>query len=81
MKRLYRFMAITAWIGLLAIAFVSFGDRGKDSEPRAGLNFPESPRDFPKITAPEAKVYSIDKNESELMVRLYKKRIFFRICA
>lgn len=76
MKRLYRFIAITAWIGLLSIAFVSFGHRGKGLEPGAGLNFPENIYHFPKITAHEAKVYSIDKNESELIVRLYKKGFF-----
>lgn len=60
----------------MATTFVSFGDRGKAPEPRAGLNFPESLHVLPKITAQEAKVYSIDKNESELIVRLYKKGIF-----
>jgi polyisoprenoid-binding protein YceI len=76
MKRLYRFLTIIAWIGLLAIAFVSFGDRENSLEPGSGLNPPENLNDFPKITAPEAKVYSIDKNEGELIVRLYKKGIF-----
>jgi len=61
---------------LLAIAFVSFGDRENSLEPGSGLNPPENLNDFPKITAPEAKVYSIDKNEGELIVRLYKKGIF-----
>ena len=76
MKRLYRFLTITAWIGLLAIAFVSFGNRENGIEPGSGLNSPENLNDFPKITSPEAKVYSIDKNESELIVRLYKKGFF-----
>ena len=76
MKRLYRFLAIIAWIGLLAIAFVSFGDRENSFEPGSGLNSPENINDFPKTTAPAAKVYLIDKNESELIVRLYKKGIF-----
>ena len=76
MKRLYRFLTITAWIGLLAIVFVSFGDRENSLEPGSGLNFPENLNDSPKITAPDAKVYLIDKNESELIVRLYKDGIF-----
>jgi polyisoprenoid-binding protein YceI len=76
MKRLYRFLTITLWIGLLAIAFVSFGDRESSLEPGSGLNSPENLNDFPKITAPEAKVYAIDRNESELIVRLYKEGIF-----
>ncbi|HZJ37199.1 MAG TPA: YceI family protein [Gillisia sp.] len=76
MKRLYRFLAITAWIGLLGIVFISFGDRENSPETESGLNFPENPNDFPKITAPKAKVYSIDKNESELIVRLYKEGFF-----
>jgi len=76
MKRLYRFLIITAWIGLLAIAFVSFGDRENSLEPGSGLISPENLNNFPKITAPEAKVYVINKNESELIVRLYKKGIF-----
>jgi len=76
MKRLYRFLAITAWIALLAVAFVSFGNRGNSHERGSGLNSPENLNDFPKITGPEAKVYSIDKNESELIVRLYKNGIF-----
>jgi len=76
MKRLYRFLTIIVWIGLLAIAFVSFGDRENSIEPGSGLNPPENLNDFPKITATEAKVYSIDKNEGELIVRLYKKGIF-----
>jgi len=76
MKRLYRFLTITAWIGLLAIVFVSFGDRENSLEPGSGLNSPENLNDSPKITAPDAKVYLIDKNESELIVRLYKDGIF-----
>jgi polyisoprenoid-binding protein YceI len=76
MKRLYRFIAILARIGLLSIAFVSFGDRENSFEPGSGLNSPENINDFPKTTAPAAKVYLIDKNESELIVRLYKKGIF-----
>jgi len=76
MKRLYRFLTIIAWIGLLTIAFVSFGDRENSLEPGSGLNSPENLNDFPKITAPETKVYSIDKNKGELIVRLYKKGIF-----
>jgi polyisoprenoid-binding protein YceI len=76
MKRLYRFLTITAWIGLLAIVFVSFGHRGKGLEPGAGLNFPENLNDFPKISATETKVYTIDKNKSELIVRLYKNGFF-----
>jgi len=76
MKRSNRFLIITAGIGLLAIAFVSFGDRENSLAPRSGLNSPENLKDFPKINAPEAKVYSIDKNEGELIVRLYKKGIF-----
>ncbi len=78
MKRFYRFLTITAWICLLAIAFVSFGDREYSLEPGSGLNPPENLSDFPKITASEARVYLIDKNESELIVRLYKKGIFSR---
>ena len=76
MKRFYRFIAILAWIGLLIIIFVSFGDRKNSFEPGSGLNSPQNLNNFPKITAPEAKVYSIDKNKSELIVRLYKKGIF-----
>ncbi|MBK5192205.1 MAG: YceI family protein [Flavobacteriaceae bacterium] len=76
MKRLYRFLTITAWIGLLAIAFISFGNRENSPETGASLNFRENLNDFPKKAATEAKVYSIDKNESELTVRLYKKGIF-----
>lgn len=76
MKRLYRFIAITAWIGLLALAFASFGHRGKGLEPGAGLDLLGNMYDLPKITAPGSKVYSIDKNESELIVRLYKKGFF-----
>jgi polyisoprenoid-binding protein YceI len=76
MKRFYRFLTIIAWIGLLAIAFISFGDRENSLDPGSGLNSPENLNDFPKITAPGAKVYSIDNNEGELIVRLYKKGIF-----
>ena len=75
MKRFYRFLTIIAWIGLLAFAFISFGNR-ENSLPGSGLNSPENLNDFPKITAPGAKVYSIDNNEGELIVRLYKKGIF-----
>jgi len=76
MKRLYKFLTITAGIALLAIAFVSFGDQQNSLDPGSGPNSPENLNDFPKITAPETKVYSIDKNEGELIVRLYKKGIF-----
>jgi len=76
MKRLYRFLTITAWIALLVIAFVSFGDQENSLEPGSGLNSPENLNDFPKIASHVAKVYSIDKNEGELIVRLYKKGIF-----
>ncbi|MCJ7757683.1 MAG: hypothetical protein MUP24_06010, partial [Gillisia sp.] len=76
MKRLYRFLTITAWIALLAIAFVSYGDRENSLEPGSGLIFPENINDLSKITAPEAKIYAIDINTSELIVRLYKNGIF-----
>jgi polyisoprenoid-binding protein YceI len=76
MKRLYRFLTITAWIALLVIAFVSFGDQENSLEPGSGLNSPENLSDFPKIASHVAKVYSIEKNEGELIVRLYKKGIF-----
>jgi len=76
MKRLYRFLTIITWIALLAIAFVSFGDQENSLEPGSGLNSPENLNDFPKISSAEAKVYSINKNEGELSLRLYKKGIF-----
>jgi len=76
MKRLYRFLTIIAWIGLMAIAFVSFRDQQKSLEPGSGLNSLENLNEFPKIIAPEAKAFSIDKNKSELIVRLYKEGFF-----
>lgn len=83
MKRLFRFIAMIAWIGLLGIAFVSFGNRETLVNSAAVKNFKAEVLDFSGNTqdvlvldTSESKVYSIDKNRSELMVRLYKEGFF-----
>jgi len=76
MKHLYRFLAITSWIGLVVIVFISLGNRKNSLEAEPGINSHENLIDFPRISATETKVYSIDRDKSELIVSLYKKGIF-----
>lgn len=83
MKRFVRFMAITAWIGLPVIAFVSFGNRETLVNPAADKNFKMevlgfsgNTQNIPVLDNSEPKVYFIDRNKSELIARLYKEGFF-----
>ncbi len=83
MKSLFRFMVIIVWIGLLVIVFVSFANKETFVDTAADKNFKTevldssgNTQDIPVLNTSEPKVYSIDKNNSKLMVRLYKEGFF-----
>jgi len=80
---LYRFMAIIAWIFLIVIVFVAFGNRKILVKPAADKNFKTevlvftgNNQNISVLDTSVTKVYSIDRNKSELIVRLYKEGFF-----